>query len=111
VSDCPRQPGKNNDFPEADRCVEQSMRSNRPWAPILLASATWIFFLFVLGHGLIVGKIPVLLFRMEYGAASYATHPLWYVFGVGEWCFLLGISAFFIWRLWKNDAHHFDPSK
>ncbi len=78
------------------------MRSNRPWAAILLATTALIFFSFVLGKGLIDQKIPVLLFRMEYGVASYTTHPFWYAFGVGEWLVLVGISAFGVWRYWKE---------
>lgn len=37
---------------------------------------TWIFFLFVLGHGLIVGKIPVLLFG--WNTAQYRTQHILY---------------------------------
>ncbi len=77
------------------------MKTNRPGS-ILFTLAAALFFSYIVLHGLMIGKIPVLLFRIEYGVASYKSHPLWYVFGLGEWIFLLGLSAVGTWKLWKK---------
>ncbi|MDA8154697.1 MAG: hypothetical protein M0003_18625 [Acidithiobacillus sp.] len=76
--------------------------TNRPLMPILFALAAAIYFGFTIMHGWISGKIQVLLFRMAYGPASYAEHPLWYIFGMGEWCFLLALSVLGVWRLLRK---------
>ena len=60
------------------------------------------FFLFILVKGVYSGQIAVIFGHMVYGYALFATHPLWYIFGVMEWVALSCLNGFTLFLVWKR---------
>ncbi len=78
------------------------VKGRRPWAAILFLFAVFLFLFYTLAVGVLTEKISVLLFRMQYGVATYQKHPIWYFFGCFEWLILSVIAARGIWVYWNK---------